>query len=135
MTSQNKYRTAGEIDALCTKCGMDLTHTVMAMVGPKVVKVKCKTCGAEHVYRGDPPSPKAAPRAAKASVRFEDRVKGRNLAAAKKYSPREVFQVDDVIDHPTFGLGVVTANRGDKMDVAFRAFEKTLVNGKAPARS
>ena len=131
MIRPTPYRTAGEIDALCTKCAMDLTHTIIAMVGAKVVKVKCKTCGAEHVYRGDPASPKGQPRAAKAPPPWEDRVKGRNLGAAKKYSPKECFRVDDLVDHPTFGLGLVTATRGDRIDVAFRLFQKTLVNGKA----
>ncbi len=137
MTSTNPYRTGGEIDALCTKCGMDLTHTIMAMVGAKVVKVKCKTCGAEHTFRGDSAAvaAKATSRTAKPTVRFEDRIKGRNVGLARKYSPREYFKVHDLITHPTFGLGLVTANRGDRIDVAFQTSERTLVNGPAPTRA
>lgn len=144
-TAPNTIRTGGEIDAFCTKCELNLAHTIIAMVGAKVVKVKCNTCGADHAYKGEQPLMKAAsfarpkkskatPRAEKAVLGWEERLKGKNVAGAKKYNPKEYFQVDDVIDHPTFGLGLVTANRPDKIDVAFKAFEKTLVNGKAPPR-
>jgi hypothetical protein len=38
--------------------------------------------------------------------------------------------VDDVVDHPTFGVGFVTAVRIDKIDVAFRAEPRVLVHGR-----
>jgi hypothetical protein len=144
MSSPNPIRTGGEIDALCTRCELNLAHTIVAMVGPKVVKVKCNTCGAEHVYRGQQPlvkpqsfaAPKksATPRAARAAVvvsTWEDRFKGKDLANARRYSPRESFALDEVVDHPTFGLGLVTAVRGDKVDIAFKQHDRTLVHGKA----
>jgi hypothetical protein len=40
------------------------------------------------------------------------------------------FQVDELITHPTFGLGIVRAVRQDKVDVAFKASERTLVHGR-----
>ena len=42
----------------------------------------------------------------------------------------EKFAVDQVIDHPTFGRGWVTAVRPDKVDVTFRSFVKTLVHAR-----
>jgi len=144
-TAPNTIRTGGEIDAFCLKCELNLAHTIIAMVGAKVVKVKCNTCGADHAYKGEQPLMKAAsfarpkkskatPRAEKAVLGWEERLKGKNVAGAKKYNPKEYVQVDDVIDHPTFGMGLVTANRPGKIDVAFKAFEKTLVNGPPPPR-
>jgi hypothetical protein len=148
MTPPNPIRVGGEIDALCTKCQLDLAHTIIAMVGPRVVKVKCNTCGGEHQYRGAQPLVKtqgfaaprrpagakpAAPRAA--PVAWEDKFKGKDLTRARKYSPRETFAVDDVVDHPTFGLGLVLAVRGDKVEISFKQEEKTLVHGKAPPPS
>jgi hypothetical protein len=38
--------------------------------------------------------------------------------------------VDQVIQHPTFGLGLVTAIRGDKVDITFKSEAKTLVHGR-----
>lgn len=147
MTVPNSIRVGGEIDAHCGKCELNLAHTIIAMVGPKVVKVKCNTCGSDHQYRGEQPLVKAqsfsapkksstprAPRASTTVVSREDRFKGKDLSRAKKYSPKETFAVDDVVDHPTFGLGLVTAVRGDKIDVGFKQEDKTLVHGKgAPA--
>jgi hypothetical protein len=46
-----KPKTGGEIDAYCTKCRLDLTHRIIAMVGDVVKKVECKTCNSHHLYR------------------------------------------------------------------------------------
>jgi hypothetical protein len=43
------------------------------------------------------------------------------------------FQVDELITHPTFGLGIVRAVRQDKVDVTFKASERTLVHGRQAA--
>ena len=40
------------VDALCTRCGLTLAHIVLYEVGGVIARVKCKTCGAEHKYRG-----------------------------------------------------------------------------------
>lgn len=156
MTTPNATRVGGEIDAACGKCELNLAHTIIAMVGPKVVKVRCNTCGGEHNYRGVQPLVKiqsfAAPRRASASssssskstavkrssgastvvLSWDEQFKGKDLTQAKKYSPRETFVVDDVVDHPTFGLGLVRGVRDGKVEVAFKQEDKILVHGKAP---
>ena len=147
MTTPNTIRVGGEIDAACGKCEMNLAHTILAMVGPKVIKVKCNTCGNDHNYRGVQPlvklqsfaAPKRAiagkdpkPRSAVVVVSWDEQFKGKDLTKAKKYSPRETFAVDDVVDHPTFGLGLVRSVRDGKVEVAFKQDEKILVHGKAP---
>lgn len=146
-TLPTSIRTGGEIDAFCTKCDLNLAHTIIAMVGPKVERVQCNTCRAEHKYRGQQPlvkvqsfaapkkpsTPKAASgttRARPVVVTFDEQLKNKDLSRAKRYSTRETFVVDDVVDHPTFGLGIVTAVRGDKVDIAFKQEDKTLVHGK-----
>ena len=152
MTMPNATRVGGEIDAACGKCELNLAHTIIAMVGPKVVKVKCNTCGGEHNYRGVQPLVKlqsfAAPKRATSSssssskttgvkrstatvvLSWDEQFKGKDLTQAKKYSPRETFVVDDVVDHPTFGLGLVRAVRDGKVEVAFKQEEKILVHAK-----
>jgi hypothetical protein len=145
----NSIRTGGEIDALCGKCELDLAHTILAMVGPKVIKVRCNTCNNEHQFRGvqplmksSSPPPKrtsaASPAKTKAAVvtlSWDEQFRAKDLTKAKKYSPRETFVVDDVVDHPTFGLGLVRAVRGDKVEVAFKQNDKVLVHGKQPPPS
>ena len=135
MTVTTAFRTGSEIDAFCTRCDLELGHTVIAMVAAKVVKVRCDTCGVQHAYRGAQgrPSTGIIVRPRKATPSWEDRMKGRNLGRTRRYDPKEYFQVDDIIAHATFGLGLVTANRSDKIDVAFKPFEKTLVHGRVVA--
>lgn len=62
-----KPKTGGEIDSYCTKCKLDLTHRIIAMVGDEVKKVECKTCGSHHLYRR-PKSETLAPAASKTKV-------------------------------------------------------------------
>ncbi len=141
----NPIRVGGEVDALCTKCELNLAHTILAMVGTKVIRVRCNTCGADHQFRGTQPLQKATSFAApkKAStprttaaervvLNFEEQLKQKNQVGARLYSVKETFKLDDVVDHPTFGRGFVSAVRGDKVDITFRTFDKTLIHGRTP---
>lgn len=136
-------RVGGEVDSFCTKCSMTLAHTIIAMVGGRPVKVECNTCHGVHRFRGDAPSASPGPaRAARAGPRparerpvvrsFEEELRGKNLAMAQRYSSKATYQLDQVIEHPTFGLGWVSAVRdATKVEVTFRTEVKVLVHGKA----
>jgi hypothetical protein len=39
------------IDDYCTRCRLLTNHSVVAMVGEEVRKVRCRTCNHEHDYR------------------------------------------------------------------------------------
>jgi hypothetical protein len=39
------------IDDHCTRCHMIMDHSVVAMVGEEVKRVRCRTCNYEHDYR------------------------------------------------------------------------------------
>lgn len=133
-------KTGGEVDAMCNKCKMVLAHTILAMVGTKIARVKCNTCGSEHAYRGTAAPAAKKPRAkksdsdkpAKVILSFAQQIEGKDTSKAKKYAPRETYVPGDLIDHPTFGLGIVNTVRDEKVDVAFKAYEKTLVHGRIP---
>jgi hypothetical protein len=146
MTVPNAIRVGGEIDAHCNRCELNLAHTILAMVGSTVKRVQCNTCGSQHMYRGEQPlrktqsfaAPKkpTTPRTPRSEVKvvgFDELLKGKDLTRAKKYSIRETYKVDDVVDHPTFGFGIVSAVRQDKVDITFKVEVKTLAHGKAPA--
>jgi hypothetical protein len=124
----------GEIDAFCTRCKMTLAHTILAMVGSKVARVRCNTCNGDHVYRNEPGARRSAPskpREKKVVVSFEQRLDGKDVANAPTYSPKETYALDQVLQHSTFGVGIVTAVRTDKIDVAFKADVKTLIHGRS----
>jgi hypothetical protein len=130
-------RVGGDIDAYCTKCKMLLGHTILAMVGSKAARVRCNTCQGEHAYKAGPPgtSRKSGwePRAVREKPRvtsWEALLAERDVASARKYSPKQSFAKDEVLQHPTFGVGLVQEVRGDKIEVAFKADVKTLVHGK-----
>ena len=142
------HKVGGEVDALCTRCKMTLAHTILAMVGTKIARVRCNTCGGDHAYRAAPgatdrptasrsttsrASTAKAEKAEKVVISFEEQLAGKDIANAPKYSPKDTYKVDQVLQHPTFGLGLVTVVRGDKVDVAFKAETKTLVHGRGGA--
>jgi len=147
------HKVGGEVDAYCTRCKLTLAHTILAMVGTKIARVRCNTCNGDHAYRGAPgttdrPTSSSTPRASRATsssgtsssssssraekvvISFEEQLAGKDIANAPKYSPKDTYQVDQVISHPTFGIGLVTAVRGDKVDLTFRTDTKTLVHGR-----
>lgn len=86
-----KPKTGGEIDAYCTKCKLDLTHRIIAMVGDVVKKVECKTCGSHHLYR-KPKSLKEAEAAAAAragSATRKPRADGAPRTASERHAAAE----------------------------------------------
>ncbi|HLM46540.1 MAG TPA: hypothetical protein VK458_21905 [Myxococcaceae bacterium] len=149
------HKVGGEVDAFCTRCRLTLAHTILAMVGTKIARVRCNTCNGDHAYRSAPGTtdkPSASSRASsnasgtkttrarataeeKIIISFEEQLAGKDIANAPRYSPKDTYRVDQVIQHPTFGLGLVTAVRGNKVDITFKSETKTLVHatGGSPA--
>jgi hypothetical protein len=131
------HRVGGDIDAFCTRCKMELGHTILAMMGQRPVRVRCNTCGGEHNYRRTSvPARKgswvpASERAARPAITsWEALLREKDLSRARRYTAQERFQADDLLEHPVFGIGLVREVRGDKISVAFKADVKTLVHGK-----
>ena len=134
-------KVGADIDAWCTRCKMNLGHTILAMVSGRPVRVRCNTCQGEHNYRGSAgseprkgswePREVRERRAAKPSVTsWEALLAGKDLARARRYSAKDKYTPEEVIQHPLFGIGLVQEVRGDKIQVAFKADVKTLVHGK-----
>jgi hypothetical protein len=143
-------KVGGEVDAFCTKCELTLAHTVHAVVAGRPVKVECNTCHGVHRYRGSlgsgggsggsggGGSKRPAARAERAErpkpevVGFEGLLAARRTDAARPYSPKQTYAVDDVVDHPLFGRGFVSAVRdGGKIEITFRSDVKLLVHGRS----
>jgi len=145
-----ELKVGGEVDAFCTKCKMVLAHTTLAVWAGQIKRVRCNTCMGEHVFRKAEPgasSPSQKPsRPRVASVNkpkatgpallssYEELLEGKDRSAARPFNLKQKFAVGDLVQHPTFGLGVVAAARGlDKIDVAFPGSVKTLQHNKAGA--
>jgi hypothetical protein len=133
-------KVGGEVDAFCTRCDLTLAHTVHAVVEGRPVKVECNTCHAVHRYRGSAGRassssqarrPDRSARARPEVIGFESLLAARRQSAARPYSPKATFAVDDVVDHPLFGRGFVSAVRdGGKVEITFRSEVKLLVHAR-----
>ena len=143
-----KFEVAGELDSWCTKCREMLRHTTVAMLDDKPKRVRCNTCNGEHNYRPNVPGSrtkgakgtraKAKPRLTKLQKEELARVEQynlllseRDLTAARKFSVREVYGVDDIVRHKKFGIGFVTdIVEGDKIRIHFEDGSKLMVHNR-----
>src|SRR5258705_3355531 len=126
-----KVKAASIVDGWCTKCKLVLAHTVEAVVDGKITRVHCNTCNGQHAYRASAPVSRAAGGTAKGSKakaadktpkrsEYETLLRGRTGANARTYATSERFQPGELINHTSFGLGVVTGERDSvKIDVHF----------------
>jgi hypothetical protein len=139
-----KLSAGDNIEATCTRCRKILNHTIVAMVGEKVVKVECNTCRGVHNYRepvaSKPVSSGAAVRKKEPAVRqvkkdagAADREEWETLSQAMDrgraiaYDIDGKFKVNDLVDHAVFGLGMVKAViTPNKMEVLFQQGKKLL---------
>jgi hypothetical protein len=140
----SKKLSAGDvIEAQCTRCRTLMNHTIVAMVGERVVRVQCNTCNGVHNYkeakpakapaaRSASPKPAAAPRASRKDPGAAERQEWLALRPdmqrerAKEYSMTGSYKVKDLVDHPVFGLGVVQRVVANKVEILFEQGKKLL---------
>ncbi len=137
------YKSGGDVDTFCNRCQLELAHIIVAVAAGRPVRVICKTCKTEHAWRGPKgktaSKPKvagsAAPRtrgAGAAAATYEEIMQGKDVARAARYAVATRFAQDDVLDHKTFGLGVVIrVMADDKIEVVFREGTKVLAHARA----
>lgn len=132
------------IETRCTRCKAVLNHTIVAMVGEKIVRVECSTCHGLHAYHPvKPVKAAAAPRADRSGTTAPRKTKADPEAAARAewealrpdmdaaqaipYDMNRPFRVKNVLSHPNFGLGYVQAViPPNKIDVLFQSGRKRL---------
>lgn len=134
-----------DVLAYCTSCKMDLNHVIVALLGDRITKVQCRTCRKDHGYR----APKGVSERAMSSSRTTSKNKRKKevfsveeewtrlMEAAQsqtpvKYSIKTTFEPGVLLNHPSFGEGVVLKiHHPNKMDVVFKTEVKTLIHDKA----
>ncbi len=139
-----KLSAGDTIEAQCTRCRAVLNHTIVAMVGERVVRVECNTCHGVHNYRAEaqPKVPvsrapreraEPVPRKSRKDPGAADREAWESLRPAMEqeraipYDMNGTFRVRDVVEHPLFGLGVVQqVIKPNKMEVLFQVGRKLL---------
>ena len=133
---QERYLAGDNIASYCTKCRINLDHTIVAMDGDAIVKVKCRTCGSAHKFRNPAKAPK--PRSTKASSgrvlrplpedRWEAALAG-SKGQSHPYNREAKYRVGDVVLHDRFGKGVVLKLYSNKCDVLFQDQERLMASG------
>jgi len=127
------------VDSWCARCKLMLAHTIEAIVNEKITRTHCNTCGAQHAYRRNPPgtangkgrgASSGNGRSARVTlpVDYQALLRGKDVGNARVYKISERFQPKEIINHPTFGVGIVVAVRDtNKIDVGFTDGMKTLI--------
>jgi len=119
----------------CSTCKRVQLHVITAISGARIDQIQCKVCQRARKYR----APKGAE--AQAKRRREEAAEAippemiwkklMDASASKKsipYTFDKRYQLHDLINHDTFGLGVVTSLPGpDKAKVAFKEGELLLI--------
>lgn len=135
---------------------MALEHTIIAMVGLEIVRVKCNTCNSEHKYKSMREAAEAATRTPKAAktasgssparsrapataatppsnagrMLWQRSMGDRDRAKALPYSPSLVAAPGNMVDHKQFGYGIVDSVLDGKSRVLFEDGYKVLVTGR-----
>ena len=134
----SKKLSAGEyISSYCTKCRLDLGHTIIVMDGEKILRVKCKTCGSEHRHKdktvkkiiktGKSPSvKKSAP--ARSVQRRWDEAMAKATGEEVPYNMKAAFKVGDILLHDIFGKGGVLELNPKKITIIFQDKERVLAS-------
>jgi len=135
----NGFTVGGEVVSWCTKCKHELGHTIIAIVDNKPKKVKCNTCSGQHNFRAKPSETgKTVKRAGRKRKTPEEiyneqitRLSGGDLSSARMYRIDESFTVDELINHPKFGVGIVMSIvKINKVETLFKDGSRLLIQNQ-----
>ncbi len=128
---QEKLLAGDNIASYCTKCKLGLDHAIVAMVGGIIVKVKCKTCGGTHKFR-DPADPPKVRKAKKSGGTSAGTLWEAGIAGARGkehvYTMTTKYRIGDIVNHHTFGKGVVQKLYSNKCDMLFQDKERLMAS-------
>ncbi|MCP4602919.1 MAG: hypothetical protein GY847_20790 [Proteobacteria bacterium] len=126
------YIPGSPVEAYCTGCKADTSHVVLESEGIQIRLVRCDKCASENPFRAPRVKTKAAlmefaakkkklsapPKPARRSRKppppspeavFQQLTEEMDMSTAVKYSAQESLHEGELVDHPIFGIGVVTA--------------------------
>lgn len=134
------FNVGSNIDSWCTKCKLILAHTIEAVADGAIKRVQCNTCRGKHQFKGEMPGEKKvrpalknarAPKSRSKASDLARLLRGKDMENATPYNTRSHFSKGDVIDHATFGKGVVVEDRDmQKIEVLFESGPKILIHAR-----
>lgn len=143
MTQVTLPAVAKSFYTFCKKCDADRYHIVLTHKSSTSAKVQCEVCKGIKTYS----LPKAGSTVAKKSssstgskvVRakksshsddFQALTTNRSAEKAIPFSIKTKFEMNQKIEHSTFGMGYVKAVQPDRIEVMFESEVKTLMHNK-----
>lgn len=125
---------------MCKKCNAERYHKVLAHPTDKSAKLQCEVCKAKSTYKlpvekkakktlSGAPRAVRVPRVSHASE-YETLIAKANGEAELKYSIKAKFEVDQKINHPKFGVGIIKTSMVDRVEVVFSDEVKTLMHNR-----
>ena len=127
----NKLTVGGYIKYQCSRCKLELGHTIIAMIGGQPARVRCETCKTERNFRVKKIlADKKAP-ITRVKIHHPDLYRSKLHEAAdktpKKYRIDASLETGDAVDHVKFGRGVVLKIiHPDRADIIFQDDTRTL---------
>ncbi|MBC7371275.1 MAG: hypothetical protein H7326_06915 [Bdellovibrionaceae bacterium] len=128
--------------AFCKKCDADRYHVVVAHTTARTAKIKCEVCGSQKSYSlpkaaGSSAKPKTTrPRASSETARRSshnaeyETLMSSEAGKESPYSIKGKFKLNEKINHPKFGLGVVRGVQSEKVEVIFADEVRNLVHNR-----
>jgi hypothetical protein len=122
------------IESYCGKCKRGRDHTIMTMEGEAIGKVRCQDCGSMHkfsdpldVHKVRKPRAQKGGDAATAELAWaaglaESKGKERDYSMALRY------RIGDIVNHQTFGKGIVMKLYANKCDMLFKDRERLMAS-------
>jgi hypothetical protein len=122
----------------CKKCEVERYQVVMAHSNSKTAKLECEVCHTKNTFKITAPQSatlkSGKPRKVAKNARGSHKVRWEQLTSGDKeatpYNMKKAFEVETLISHPKFGLGVVTALTSSSIQVVFEDQERSLVHNR-----
>lgn len=147
MAEQTLPAVAKSVYTDCKKCGGERYHVVLAHTSSTSAKVQCEICKSKKTYKigstaakiakagGLKPvrTPTARGAAAKAAAHeneYQSLLSATATGENIPYSMKMKFALNQKIQHPKFGLGVVKTALSDKVEVVFQDEVRSLVHNR-----
>lgn len=119
----------------CKKCEADRYHKVLTHPTKTSAKLECEVCSAKQTFKlGAKKKKTGTGRKRKKTPTPEEvwtELKGKvDMENVESYNMRKRFDPETAIDHPKFGVGVITEANGVSIMVTFQDGEKSLVHNR-----
>lgn len=125
-----KLRPGDDTDTYCGRCKAERMHQVVALNADGTpASVICRTCGNQHKYHEKKsPSSSTASGSTRRVRASAEPARDAPTGPARPYSPKEVFNVGEWVEHTKFGQGRVLQSRSGKIEVKFDSGNRLLLH-------